>query len=58
MMTRRHTFRSLVAGVGALGLLAGALVTTAQAQEEQDYLLATASTGGTFTRVASATPTG
>lgn len=47
-MLRRSILRSFVAGTSALALMGGLLPATAQAQEEQDYLLATASTGGTY----------
>ena len=47
MTTRRTTLKSLLAGVAALSL---GMATTAdvKAQDAQDYLLTTASTGGTY----------
>jgi len=48
MTPRRSIIKGLAAGVGALALLAAQPHGGAKAQEAQDYLLATASTGGTY----------
>jgi len=47
-MLRRSILRSLVAGASAMALMGGLLPGETKAQEAQDYLLATASTGGTY----------
>ncbi len=47
-MLRRSILRTLVAGAGTLALLGSLIPGDVRAQEEQDYLLATASTGGTY----------
>lgn len=47
-MNLKRLAKSFVAGVAALGMAAGVAVTSAEAQEERNYLLATASTGGTY----------
>ncbi|MEO1198108.1 MAG: TAXI family TRAP transporter solute-binding subunit [Pseudomonadota bacterium] len=48
MTTRRTLFSTLIAGTAALALATAAPVAPAKAQDAQDYLLTTASTGGTY----------